>query len=99
MGACRRWCTRTEPAGCIINGLRESVIQGDKAAIDTTEGWLQVQTRLLDLNFARLEQQNAALSRQVAINVTVLSVEPIYQCLMKNGMLPAAQNVADDSEV
>lgn len=31
--------------------------------------------------------------------MTVLSVEPIYQCLERNGMLPAAQNVADDSEV
>ncbi len=45
-----------------LGGLRESVLQGDKPAIDTTETLLQVQTRRLDLNFAQLERQNAALS-------------------------------------
>jgi len=44
------------------NGLRESVLQGDKPAIDTTESLLQVQTRLLDLNFAQLDVQNALLN-------------------------------------
>ncbi len=44
-----------------LNGLKESVAQGDKPAIDTVETLLQVQIRRLDLNFARVERQNAAL--------------------------------------
>jgi hypothetical protein len=28
--------------------------------------------------------------------MTVLSIEPIYECLEKNGMLPAAQKISDD---
>lgn len=44
-----------------LDGLRESVLQGDKAAIDTTETLLQVQTRLLDVQFAQLDRQNAAV--------------------------------------
>lgn len=44
-----------------LNGLKESVLQGDKPAIDTVETLLQVQIRRLDLNFARVERQNAAL--------------------------------------
>ncbi len=47
-----------------LDGLRESVRQGDKPAIDTTESLLQVQTRLLDLNFAQLDVQNALISLQ-----------------------------------
>lgn len=53
-----------EQAQIRLEGLRESVRQGDKAAIDTTETLLQVQTRLLDLNFARLDVQNALLNLQ-----------------------------------
>jgi len=45
-----------------LAGIRESVRQGDKPAIDTTEALLQVQTRQLDLNFAQLERQNTALA-------------------------------------
>lgn len=44
-----------------LAGLKESVLQGDKPAIDTVETLLQVQTRRLDLNFARTERRNAAL--------------------------------------
>lgn len=44
-----------------LEGLRESVAQGDKPPIDTTETLLQVQTRQLDLALARLELRNAAL--------------------------------------
>lgn len=43
------------------NALKESVLQGDKPAIDTVETMLQVQSRLLDVNFARVERRNAAL--------------------------------------
>lgn len=42
--------------------LRESLIQGDKPAIDTIETYIQVQNWLLDVNFSRVEVQNAALA-------------------------------------
>lgn len=42
-------------------GIRESFIQGDKPAIDTLEAFIQVQNRLLDVNFARVDLQNAEL--------------------------------------
>lgn len=42
--------------------LRESFLQGDKPAIDTVETFIQVQNRMLDLNFARVDLQNAALA-------------------------------------
>jgi outer membrane protein TolC len=51
-----------EQARLRLEGLRESFRQGDKAAIDTTEALIQVQTRLLDLNFAQLDRQQAGLS-------------------------------------
>ncbi len=41
--------------------LRESLLQGDKPAIDTLETYIQVQNRRLDTNFARIDWQNAAL--------------------------------------
>lgn len=43
------------------DALKESVVQGDKPAIDTVETLLQVQSRQFDVNFARVERQNAAL--------------------------------------
>ncbi|MCC6458974.1 MAG: TolC family protein [Saprospiraceae bacterium] len=43
-------------------GLLESFRQGDKPAIDTLESFIQVQNRQLDLNFARLDLQNAGLT-------------------------------------
>jgi len=42
-------------------GIAESFVQGDKPAIDTLEAFIQVQNRRLDVNFARVEWQNAAL--------------------------------------
>ena len=51
-----------EQARIRLEGLRQSVLQGDKAAIDTTEALIQVQTRLLDLNFAQLDRQQARLA-------------------------------------
>ncbi|MBK7939699.1 MAG: TolC family protein [Lewinellaceae bacterium] len=51
-------------AGIRHNALRESLLQGDKPAIDTLESFIQVQNRLLDVNFARVEQQNALLAVQ-----------------------------------
>lgn len=42
-------------------GIAESFAQGDKPAIDTLEAFIQVQNRRLDVNFARVEVQNAAL--------------------------------------
>lgn len=43
------------------NGLVESFRQGDKPAIDTLESFIQVQSRTLDVQFARTEAQNAAI--------------------------------------
>ena len=42
-------------------GLTESYQQGDKPAIDTLESFILVQSRSLDLQFARTEAQNAAI--------------------------------------
>ena len=42
--------------------LRESFLQGDKPAIDTIETFIQVQNRLLDVNFAGVDMQNASLA-------------------------------------
>ncbi len=42
--------------------LRESFFQGDKPAIDTIETFIQVQNRLLDVNFAAVDLQNANLA-------------------------------------
>jgi outer membrane protein TolC len=44
-----------------FDGIRESVRQGDKPAIDTIESMAQVQTRRLDVYLAKLDQQNAGL--------------------------------------
>ncbi len=43
-------------------GIVQSFLQGDKPAIDTLEAYIQVQNRLLDVNFARVDLQNAALA-------------------------------------
>jgi outer membrane protein TolC len=43
-------------------GLVESFQQGDKPAIDTLESFIQVQSRQLDLQFARTEAQNTAFA-------------------------------------
>lgn len=43
-------------------GICESYRQGDKPAIDTVETFIQVQNRLLDINFAAVDLQNAALA-------------------------------------
>jgi len=42
-------------------GIVESFLQGDKPAIDTLEAYIQVQNRLLDVNFASMDVQNAVL--------------------------------------
>jgi outer membrane protein TolC len=47
------------------NGLTESFRQGDKPAIDTLESFILVQSRTLDLQFARTEAQNAAIALTV----------------------------------
>jgi len=46
-------------------GLVESFQQGDKPAIDTLESFIQVQSRLLDLQFARTEAQNTTIALAV----------------------------------
>ena len=42
--------------------MRESFFQGDKPAIDTIETFIQVQNRLLDVNFASIDAQNTTLA-------------------------------------
>ena len=44
--------------------IRESYLQGERSAIDTLETFIQVQNRLLDVNFARVDLQNATLALQ-----------------------------------
>jgi outer membrane protein TolC len=46
-------------------GLTESFRQGDKPAIDTLETFIQLQSRTLDVQFARTEAQNAAVALSV----------------------------------
>ncbi|MFN0035662.1 MAG: TolC family protein [Saprospiraceae bacterium] len=46
-------------------GLRQSFLQGERAAIDTLETYIQIQTRQVELQFARTEAQNAALALSV----------------------------------
>ncbi|MCS7035296.1 MAG: TolC family protein [Saprospiraceae bacterium] len=43
-------------------GIVESFYQGDKPAIDTLEAFIQVQNRQLDVNFARVDLQNATIA-------------------------------------
>jgi outer membrane protein TolC len=43
-------------------GLCESYRQGEKPAVDTIETFIQVQNRLLDINFATVDLQNASLA-------------------------------------
>ncbi len=42
-------------------GLRQGLLQGERSAFDTLETYIQVQSRLIDLQFARTEAKNAAL--------------------------------------
>ncbi len=42
--------------------ISESFRQGERSAVDSLETFIQVQTRQLDVNFARLDLQNAALA-------------------------------------
>jgi outer membrane protein TolC len=44
-----------------FDGLKESYVQGYKAAVDTLESQIQVQNRLANLQDARLQAQNARL--------------------------------------
>lgn len=46
------------------NGIRESVINGDKAPIDSVESLIQVQTWRNELNKSRLNYQNATLQME-----------------------------------
>lgn len=47
-----------------FNSIRESYVQGDKPGVDTLETYILYQTRLLDLNEAQLNIQNAVLGVQ-----------------------------------
>jgi outer membrane protein TolC len=42
--------------------LRQSFLQGERAAVDTLETFIQWQTRQVELQFARLDAQNAAIA-------------------------------------
>jgi outer membrane protein TolC len=44
--------------------IRESFFQGERSAVDTLETFIQVQNRRIDVNFARVELQNALLALQ-----------------------------------
>lgn len=44
--------------------IRESFLQGERSAMDTLETFMQVQNRRVDVNFARVDLQNALLALQ-----------------------------------
>lgn len=60
-----------------LEGIRRSVIAGDKAAIDTTEARITYQSRLLSLEAAQLERQKRALevSNYVWVSGVPLEIE------------------------
>ncbi|HMX39966.1 MAG TPA: TolC family protein [Saprospiraceae bacterium] len=43
------------------DAVREGFLQGERAAVDTLETFIQVQSRLLDVNFARVDRQNSGI--------------------------------------
>lgn len=43
-------------------GIRASYLQGERSAYDTLESYIQVQTRLVDQQFAQVEAQNTAIA-------------------------------------
>ncbi len=47
------------------DGLRQSFQQGERSAFDTLETFIQVQNRQVELQFARVDAQNAALALTV----------------------------------
>ncbi len=46
-------------------GLRQSFLQGERSAFDTLETFIQIQNRLVELQFARVDAQNADLELSV----------------------------------
>ncbi len=46
-------------------GVRESFVQGDRAALDTLETFIQLQTRQIDLALAQLDSRNALQQMQI----------------------------------
>lgn len=63
-------------------GIVESFRQGDKPAIDTIESYIQLQTRMVDRQFARNEAQNTAIGLSVFLwdtNNQILSPEDLLQ--------------------
>ncbi len=46
-------------------GLRQSFLQGERSAFDTLETFIQIQTRQVELQFARVDAQNAALALSI----------------------------------
>lgn len=46
-------------------GLRQSFLQGERSAFDTLETFIQVQTRQVELQFARVDLQNASLALSI----------------------------------
>jgi outer membrane protein TolC len=58
-------------------GLRESFRQGERPAIDTLETFIQVQNRQVEMQFARVDAQNAALALAIFLwNADNQSVAP-----------------------
>ncbi|MBX2889370.1 MAG: TolC family protein [Saprospiraceae bacterium] len=45
--------------------IRESFLQGERSGMDTLETFIQLQNRLLDVNFAQVDVQNTLLALQV----------------------------------
>ena len=82
-----------EQARIRYQALRESYRQGERPAIDTLETFIQLQNRLLDVNFASVERRNAALElsnfywpdgRQDAEKIQAYSSPLLNEGLYKN---------------
>jgi len=81
--------------------ISESFRQGERSAVDSLETFIQVQNRLLDVNFARVDRQNAALALSNFLwnadnqTLTPADLPPAPALLTATYPLFAAQN-ADD---
>lgn len=82
-----------EQAQIRYQALRESFRQGERPAIDTLETFIQLQNRLLDVNFASVERRNAALElsnfywpegRQEPERISAYSSPALTEGLYKN---------------
>jgi len=71
-------------------GLRQSFQQGERSAFDTLETFIQVQNRQVELQFAQVDAQNAALA------LTGFLWNPDNQVFVPENLLPAPALLMSD---